>query len=121
MTASLRGRTPAGCSFEERSQEVAKPGREKGFFQRYGSAVAAVILATLLRMLLDPLLEQKAPFTTYFVAIVFTAWYAGLGPSLAVIVSSGILGAISLPRLAAPWPLLTQNISCRWGFLYSWG
>ncbi len=44
-------------------------------------------------MLLDPLLEQKAPFTTYFAAIVFTAWYAGLGPSLAVIVSSGILGA----------------------------
>ena len=93
MTTGLAGRTPEGYPFEERSRDVEKPGRERGFFQRYGSAVAAVILATLLRMLLDPLLEQKAPFTTYFAAIVFTAWYAGLGPSLAVIVSSGILGA----------------------------
>jgi hypothetical protein len=45
----------------------------------YGVAVVATILATSLRHLLDPVLEDAAPFTAYFLAIMFTAWYGGLG------------------------------------------
>jgi two-component system CheB/CheR fusion protein len=54
-------------------------------------AVAAVILATLLRKLLDPVLEDTAPFTAYFVAIILTAWYGGLGPSLVALISGALL------------------------------
>ena len=33
-----------------------------------------------MRKLLDPVLEDASPFSAYFVAIMFTAWYGGLGP-----------------------------------------
>ena len=58
---------------------------------RYGVAVAATLAATVLRRLLDPVLEDAAPFSVYFVAIMFTAWYAGLGPSLLALVSGAVL------------------------------
>jgi two-component system CheB/CheR fusion protein len=58
---------------------------------RYGAAVVAIVLATLLRKLLDPVLDDTAPFTAYFVAIMFTAWYGGLGPSLVALVSGALL------------------------------
>ena len=60
--------------------------RWRSLFCRYGAAVVAIILATLLRMWLDPFLENRAPFSTYFVAIMFAAWYGGIGPSLMVMV-----------------------------------
>ena len=74
--------------------------RRKGACLRYGSALAAAILATLLRMWLDPLLGDQAPFTTYFAAIMFVAWYAGLGPSLMAIAFSVLLGSyfFAMPR-----------------------
>ena len=56
--------------------------RWRSAFCRYGAAFVAIILATLLRKWLDPLLENRAPFPTYFVAIMFAAWYGGIGPSL---------------------------------------
>jgi PAS domain S-box-containing protein len=49
---------------------------------RYGVAVVAAAAATGVRMLLDPALEDNQPFVTFFVAVLFTAWYGGLGPSL---------------------------------------
>jgi signal transduction histidine kinase len=58
---------------------------------RYAAAIIAVILATLARMWLDPLLGDQAAFTTYFVAIMFTAWYGGFGPSLVAMVSGAVL------------------------------
>jgi len=58
---------------------------------RYGVAVAATVLATLLRMLLDPLLGSAAPFSAYFVAVMLTAWYGGLGPSLVALVSGALV------------------------------
>jgi light-regulated signal transduction histidine kinase (bacteriophytochrome) len=67
--------------------------RRKGYCRRYGSALVAAILATLLRMSLDPLLGDRAPFTTYFAAIMFVAWYAGLGPSLMAIAFSILMGS----------------------------
>jgi len=54
--------------------------RWRSLFCRYGAAVVAIILATLLRMWLDPFLENRAPFSTYFVAIMFAAWYGGIAP-----------------------------------------
>src|SRR5882762_8234289 len=60
------------------SQEVA----DSNEVQRYGLAILAAISALLLRQLLSPLLGENYPYHTVWVAIVFSAWYCGLGPSL---------------------------------------
>src|SRR5205814_8098402 len=57
---------------------------------RYGSALVAVALATAGRRLLDPSLGDHQPFATYFLAVIFTAWYGGLGPSLVALVLGGV-------------------------------
>ncbi len=62
---------------------------------RYSIAVTSVLLATLLRLLLDPLLQQNAPYATYFLAVLFTAWACGLGPALLAI-CLGAIGAVYL-------------------------
>jgi PAS domain S-box-containing protein len=60
---------------------------------RYSIAIVGVLLATLLRMLLNPLLEHNAPYATYFIAVLFAAWACGLGPALLAL-CLGALGAI---------------------------
>jgi PAS domain S-box-containing protein len=82
--------------------------RVRSLLRRYGAALMAVVLATLLRMWLDPLLESRAPFSTYFVAIMFAAWYGGIGPSLMVMV----VGA-----LAADYFFIEPRGSL---YLYNW-
>src|SRR5712692_3712060 len=56
----------------------------------YGSAVVSVVLATLIRMLLNPLLGRQAPFATFFLATLLMAWYAGVGPSLLALALGGL-------------------------------
>jgi sigma-B regulation protein RsbU (phosphoserine phosphatase) len=48
---------------------------------RYGSAVAAVVAATLLCLLLDPILEGHLYYLWFLLALLFTAWYGGFRPS----------------------------------------
>jgi signal transduction histidine kinase len=50
--------------------------------RRYGFAVAAAIVALLLRQLLFPLLGADNAYHTVWVAVVFSAWYCGFGPSV---------------------------------------
>jgi K+-sensing histidine kinase KdpD len=49
---------------------------------RYGGAVLISAAATAARVLLDPVLGDTHPFATFFIAIVFSAWHGGVGPSL---------------------------------------
>lgn len=65
---------------------------------QYGSAVAAVLVATFVRELLDPVLGEEVPFVTYFVAVVFSAWYGGWGPA----VLSLALGTVSAAVFVIP-------------------
>ena len=65
----------------------------------YSSAVIAILLATLVRLWLDPALGNQAPFATYYIATMVTAWYGGLGPSLVTLVCGALLGSYSF---AAP-------------------
>ncbi|HEV2914762.1 MAG TPA: ATP-binding protein [Pyrinomonadaceae bacterium] len=60
---------------------------------RYGIAVGAVVAATLLRLLLGPLLGINTPYATYFLAVLITAWACGLGPALLAL-CLGALGAV---------------------------
>src|SRR6266849_674884 len=58
------------------------PHERGDWLPRYGSALAGVLLATLIRAWLHPLLGDQYPFLTFFLASTFTAWYAGFGPAL---------------------------------------
>ena len=51
-------------------------------FLRYSLAVVAVVLAVVLRLLFDPLLNERLPFITLFAAVAFVAWYGGRGPAV---------------------------------------
>jgi PAS domain S-box-containing protein len=49
---------------------------------RYGLAIAAAFVALYLRYLLDPLLGLTNPYHAAWLAVVFSAWYCGLGPAI---------------------------------------
>jgi signal transduction histidine kinase len=57
----------------------------------YGLAVMAVAVATLVRWLLQPLLEQNLPFITFFGAAFLVAWWGGFGPTVVAVVLSAVL------------------------------
>lgn len=51
----------------------------------YALAALAVVAALFLRRLLDPLLGGQDPYHTIWLAIVFSAWYCGIGPSMVAV------------------------------------
>lgn len=59
----------------------------------YVLAVVATLAAVVVRMALDPILGEKHPYITFMFAIIFTAWYGGLGPSILALV----LGFLAAP------------------------
>ena len=61
------------------------------WLSRYGIAVAALAVATVVRMLLDPLLESRAPYGCYLLAVLFVVWRAGLGPALFTVACGTLL------------------------------
>jgi signal transduction histidine kinase len=50
--------------------------------RRYALAVVAAIFALWLRRQLSPLLGADNPYHTAWAAVVFSAWYCGVGPSI---------------------------------------
>jgi signal transduction histidine kinase len=61
---------------------------------RYGVAVLALAVSALLRVALNPFLEHRSPYLTFFLGVLLAAWYGGMGPALFVIVSGSILGHV---------------------------
>ncbi len=61
------------------NQAVASPKDGMG---RYGVAILTAILALLLRGLFAPLLGTHDSYHTAWAAVVFTAWYCGVGPAI---------------------------------------
>jgi PAS domain S-box-containing protein len=49
---------------------------------RYGTAIAVAGLATLARLVLDPLLGNNHPFLISLLCVVLVAWRGGMGPAL---------------------------------------
>jgi signal transduction histidine kinase len=54
--------------------------------RRYGAALLAALAALLLRRMLAPVLGVANPYHTAWAAVVFSAWYCGIGPSVLTIV-----------------------------------
>lgn len=66
----------------------------------YGVSLAAVVVAVVVRLLLEPLLADRIPFVTLFAAVVFIARYCGRGPALLALVvgSFAVVYFILYPR-----------------------
>ena len=48
----------------------------------YGLSFASVVVAGMIRWLLDPVLGEQLPYPTFFVAVIVAAWIGGLRPAL---------------------------------------
>ena len=65
----------------------------RGFLLRYMSAILAIVLALIFRLALSPVLgSERFPYATLFGAMVFCAWYCGIGPSIVALALS--LGSV---------------------------
>jgi PAS domain S-box-containing protein len=58
---------------------------------RYGYAVGSIVLATWVRLLLDPVLGNQAPYSTVLFAVLVTASLGGVWPALVAV----LLGSLS--------------------------
>ena len=58
---------------------------------RIAVVVAAVSLATLGRALLNPLLQDRFPLTTFYPAIMVSAWFGGFRPGAAATILSALI------------------------------
>lgn len=66
-------------------------GSENQNVHRYVLAIFVASIALLLRQLLTPLLGESYPYHTLWAAVVFCAWYCGLGPSI-LAAMAGVVG-----------------------------
>src|SRR5580698_7456508 len=71
---------------------------------RYSLPVVAVLLATFLRLALDPLLASKGPFAFFLLAVLVAARYGGLGPGLIATILGALIGDYFFvePRFTLP-------------------
>ena len=60
---------------------------------RYGVAVAAVVVATVVKIALDPILGQDNPFVLLFSAVVVSGWFGGMGPAVTATIASALVAA----------------------------
>jgi signal transduction histidine kinase/CheY-like chemotaxis protein len=66
--------------------------KNRPWYRRYGSALAAIAIATTVRHLLDPVLGDRAPYGMYLIAVAFVAWNAGFGPALLTVLGGTLMG-----------------------------
>ncbi len=59
---------------------------------RYAIALAAILVALLVRGALSPFVGDYVPFITLFPVVIFAAWFCGVGPSILSVVVA-LLGA----------------------------
>jgi len=72
-------------------QGSATPGaKSKSISASYALAVGAAIAALMFRRILEPWLGLNNPYHTVWLAVVFSAWYCGLGPSILATLISGL-------------------------------
>lgn len=78
--------------------ETRSPRAARGLLSAVLIGVASAAAATLARAALDPLLELRAPYITYFLAVVLASW---LGSTLAGVISL-VLGALAAEYFFVP-------------------
>jgi PAS domain S-box-containing protein len=63
---------------------------------RYLIALALAAAALGIRLIALPYVGTRAPFITFFIAIIFVAWRIGMGPAILVTISGGLASAFFL-------------------------
>ena len=78
----------------------------------YAVAIVAVVMAVLLRWLLDPVMGDALPLVTLFGAVAAAAWAGGYGPAILSMVAGYIACAYLFiePRGALGLQLLHQDL-----------
>ena len=76
--------------------EHARNNKAGTWVWRYGLAVAAALVALLLRLALSPILGEQSPFILFWPAIIGSSLYGGLGPGLVATALTAALGAYFL-------------------------
>ena len=79
-----RPRTRGRMNRSESTDTISRVGKEQLV------AITATTLALACRLALDSSLGDHLPYVTFFVAIAFTFWYAGLAASLTAVLLSGL-------------------------------
>ncbi len=69
------------------------PAWQRSAFIRYAVAVGIVLLAAIVRVMIDPVLGPRAPFMTFVLPILFTALWCGPGPAILATTDHSILAA----------------------------
>lgn len=87
--------------------------RDRAWWMGYIAAVMAVAIAGFTRVLLEPSLGGQFPFITFILAILFVAWFGGLGPGLLATGLAAVVVGIFVPtRESAP--------ATDFGYLVGW-
>jgi signal transduction histidine kinase len=79
------------------------------WYVRYGAAVTALAIASTVRHLLDPILEDRAPYGMYLIAVAFVAWKSGFGPALATVFGGVLLGRYFFDPPRYQWGPVTES------------
>ncbi len=61
---------------------------------RYGFGLIAVALATVGRLALGPIIGERIPFATYYLALLATLWFSGVGPGAVALLVGGLAGSL---------------------------
>jgi signal transduction histidine kinase len=65
-----------------RPDQIPGAGNARDAVRRYSLAILAALGALAVRGLLGPLLGENNPYHTMWAAVVISAWYCGIGPSI---------------------------------------
>jgi PAS domain S-box-containing protein len=85
----------SGASRSQRRESVAAAGGIRRSVVEYSVAGLAVVLAVFVRWLLNPLLDHRLPFITFFGAVAVAVWFGGWRPA----VLAALLGYIATERM----------------------
>ncbi|HTW58163.1 MAG TPA: ATP-binding protein [Terriglobales bacterium] len=77
-------------SFSNRARLFSRSSSTPQLAAKYALGVLAGVTALLLREVLNPWFAGRNPYHTAWLALVFSAWYLGIGPSILSVVISGI-------------------------------
>jgi PAS domain S-box-containing protein len=95
--------SPYGSTFDDAGK--APWIYERRAFWRFGKVVLSIVIATLLRMLLQPLLGNEYPFATYYIVIIIAAWYGDFWSAMLAV----CLGVIAATLLFLP-PVYSDSL-----------